>query len=67
MIDMDVVEPAQTDWVTPIVLNPKMDGALRFCANFQKLNAMNMSVKVEVAVDNEMGSSAAELENTVVN
>lgn len=39
MFAMDVIEPAQTKWASPIYLVQMKDRTLRLCAEFHKLNA----------------------------
>lgn len=42
MLNMDVIEPAQTEWASPIVSVPKKDGILRLCVDHSKLKAVTI-------------------------
>lgn len=39
MLELRKIEPAQTEWDSPIVLRPKRDGTVRFRIDILKLNA----------------------------
>lgn len=40
MLDESVVEPATTEWASPVVVFPKKDASLRFCVEYRNLNAV---------------------------
>lgn len=40
MWEMKVIEPPETEWAAAIVFSPKKDGSIRFCVEYQTLNAV---------------------------
>lgn len=40
MLDLDVIEPSNSGWSSPILMVPKKDNTYRFCVDFRKLNAV---------------------------
>ena len=40
MQERDIIQPSNSPWASPIIMVKKKNGALRFCADYRKLNAV---------------------------
>ena len=40
MLDVNVVEPCDSPWSSPVVLVRKKDGKIRFCVDYRQVNAV---------------------------
>lgn len=43
MLEMKVINPAETEWVVPFVFASKKDGSFRLCLDYGKLQALKKS------------------------
>lgn len=42
MLEMDVIESMQAEWVAPLVFAPKKDETLQFCKDYHKLDPVSI-------------------------
>ena len=40
LLDIDSIEPSQSEWSSPCILLPKPDGTFRTCTNYRKVNSV---------------------------
>lgn len=45
LLDMGLVQEADSDWVSPLVIVPKKGGKLRMCIDYRRLNESTVKIK----------------------
>ena len=40
LLDNEFIEPSQSDWSFPCILQPKQDGTFRMCTDYRKVNSV---------------------------
>lgn len=46
MLEENIIEEAESEWASPVVLIPKKNGEVRFCVDYRKLNSVRRTYKV---------------------
>ncbi|XP_069360781.1 uncharacterized protein [Maniola hyperantus] len=57
MLEEDIIEEAESEWTSPVVLVPKKNGETRFCVDYRKLNAVTRTDKYPLPLIDEIISS----------
>ena len=42
MLNLDIIEPTNSPYASPVIMVRKSDGTYRFCCDFQKLNSITV-------------------------
>ncbi|KAJ8712243.1 hypothetical protein PYW07_005085 [Mythimna separata] len=54
MLEEEVIEEAESEWASPVVLVPKKNGEVRFCVDYRKLNSVTRADKYPLPVIDEL-------------
>jgi hypothetical protein len=59
MLSMNIIEPSDSPFCSPIVIVPKKDGSNRFCINFRMLNSQTIFDSEPIPDPDEMFAKLA--------
>ncbi|CAH0728148.1 unnamed protein product, partial [Brenthis ino] len=54
MLEDGIIEDAESEWASPVVLIPKKNGEVRFCVDYRKLNNVTRTDKYPLPVIDEL-------------
>ena len=54
MLDVNIIEPGQSTFYSPIVMVKKKDGSWRMCPDFRQLNKMTIKDKFPIHVIDDL-------------
>ncbi|CAH2108922.1 unnamed protein product [Euphydryas editha] len=57
MLELGVIEEAESEWASPIVLVPKKNGEPRFCVDYRKLNSVTRTDKYPLPLIDDLLAS----------
>jgi hypothetical protein len=54
MLEVDIIQPSQSSFFSPVVMVTKKDGSWHVCPNYRHLNKMTIKDKLHILVIDEL-------------